>query len=172
MVGDGKKSADVFTITNSGSEAVQLDIEAKGEVKPFVDRIRLGEELLPAALAAGSTSSVAIDLEIPADAAPGDYSGTIRVTTADGSFSVDIPVTFTVVPLPDETPPLAEDPTVPPADPVGEDVTQPTPDEPVGRVWGRNGDAAQRGQSGPGEWRRNIGRHCRSAERRLRFERR
>ena len=53
---------------------------------------------------------MAIDLEIPADAAPGDYSGTIRVTTADGSFSVEIPVTLTVVPKPDETPPAAEEP--------------------------------------------------------------
>jgi hypothetical protein len=130
MVGDGKKSADVFTIKNSGSGDMQLTIEAKGEIKPLIDRIRLGDESLPAVLVAGGESSVAIDLQIPADATPGDYSGTIRVASADGSFSEDIPVTVTVVPEPEEIAPPADDQTVPPVDTGGQEMIQPVPDQP------------------------------------------
>ena len=73
---------------------------------------------------------MAIDVEIPADATPGDYSGTIRVEAVDGSFSVDIPVTLTVVPQPEETGAAAEDQAVPPVDPGTQDESQPAPDQP------------------------------------------
>ena len=115
--GNAKKWGSVFTIENGGVQDTQLTIVARGAFKRFVQRIRLGSDPSPAVLAAGDTSAVAIDLRIPAGAAPGDYSGTIRVTTADGLFSVDIPVTLTVV----AKPPKADPPAVTPSSTGGAD---------------------------------------------------
>ena len=40
-----RSRADVFTIENGGLQDIQLTIEANGGIKPFVDRIGLGNDL-------------------------------------------------------------------------------------------------------------------------------
>jgi hypothetical protein len=159
--GNAKKWGSVFTIENGGVQDTQLTIVARGAFKRFVQRIRLGSDPSPAVLAAGDTSAVAIDLRIPAGAAPGDYSGTIRVTTADGLFSVDIPVTLTVV----AKPPKADPPAVtPPSSSGGADAgagQQPTPtdvkpgsgdqqpDQPASPATAPSGSGSSGGDSSP-----------------------
>ena len=57
---------------------------------------------------------------MPRGTAPGNYQGTIRVSADDGSFSVDIPVTLTVLGksgkdwlAPTQPDPLTPDPACP-----------------------------------------------------------
>ena len=95
--GDGSSSPDVFRIINVGATDVQIDIIPRGGFEDLVGRVRLGNQLLPAALSSGDERSVEIDLDISENAAPGDYTGTIRVSATDGSFSVEIPALVTVV---------------------------------------------------------------------------
>ena len=95
--GNSNNSPDVFRIKNLGTQAVRIDVVGAGAFKAFVSGVRLGNKSLPAVQKPGAQASVAIKLKVPLGTAPGSYEGTIRVTAADGSFSVDIPVTVTVL---------------------------------------------------------------------------
>ena len=98
--------ADVFDITSSAPDSLQVSFTVSGGIAPLVASVGFAGDTTGGALDAGETRSVAVKLSVASAAAPGTYGGTLVVAVVGTSESYSIPMVIKVLSRKCHTPPV------------------------------------------------------------------
>ncbi|MDI6892144.1 MAG: Ig-like domain-containing protein [Actinomycetota bacterium] len=95
--GNSKDSPDVFRIKSIWNDTLTVQVELSDELAPLFEYIEVDKDISSIAISPGEEIQVATKLDVPKDAAPGDYEGHVIVSALNGFFMKRIPTLVTVV---------------------------------------------------------------------------
>jgi hypothetical protein len=97
LTGTHRNWPDVLRVTSIAAEPLHLVFTVDGAAAPFIGQVRLLRGGSVDVLDPEGTRSLAVRLAVPADTAPGSYTGTLSVTVAGVAERHDFPVTLSVL---------------------------------------------------------------------------
>ena len=97
---------DVFRITSSATGPLNVSFTVSGAIAPLIASVSFANDTTGGELDAGQTRSVAVKLNVSAQAIKGTYSGTLVVSVVGSSESYSIPMVISVLSRKGKTPPV------------------------------------------------------------------